>query len=218
YGEPTLALVEELRLLCKQAEQEGDAGKRDLAADRIAGLDLDTLVALLRAFTAFFHLVNQAEKQEIIAVNRQGARAGGAESARPESIGEVVRDLADAGASLADVEAVFARLDIQPTLTAHPTEARRRTVLEKQQRIAEHLARLRRADATPEEEQSVIDDIDEEVLVLLATDEIRAHRPDVRDEVSQSLHFLAGVIWDTVPRIHADVQRALRRHYSAEPD
>ena len=218
YGKPTLALVEELRQLCKQAEQEGDAGKRDRAADRIAGLDLDTLVALLRAFTAFFHLVNQAEKQEIIAVNRQRARAGGAESARPESIGEVVRDLAEAGASLGDVEAVFGRLDIQPTLTAHPTEARRRTVLEKQQRIAEHLARLRRADATPEEEQSVIDDIDEEVLVLLATDEIRAQRPDVRDEVSQSLHFLAGVIWDTVPRIHADVQRALRRHYSAEPE
>jgi phosphoenolpyruvate carboxylase len=218
YGRPTLALVEELRLLCKEAELEGDATKRDAAAARIRELDYDALVALLRSFTAFFHLVNQAEKQEIIAVNRRRAREGGAEAARPESIGEVVCALADAGMALDDVVALIARLDIQPTLTAHPTEARRRTVLAKQRRIADLLAGLRRAEATPEEEQTLLDEIDDEILLLLATDEIRAQRPDVRDEVRQSLHFLAGVIWDTIPRIHADVRRALRRHYDAEPE
>jgi phosphoenolpyruvate carboxylase len=217
YGDATLALVEELRLLCKHAEQRAEPELRARAAARIAGLGTDQLIALLRAFTSFFHLVNQAEKQEIVRVNRERARAGGAESARPESIGEAIRELADAGVPAAAVIELIAGLDIQPTLTAHPTEARRRTVLAKQRRIAELLGRLRQAETTPEEEEALLDAIHDEILILLATDEIRADRPDVREEVVQALHFLTDVIWDTVPRIHADVRRALRRHYGVEP-
>lgn len=218
YGNETLELVEELRILCKEAERDGDASKRARAAKRVRDLDLGALVALLRAFTSFFHLVNQAEKQEIIRVNRERARAGGAEAARPESIAETIRSLAEAGVPLEQVEEMLARLDIQPTLTAHPTEARRRTVLEKQRRITDFLGRLRRTQNTPEEEESLLDAVYDEILILLATEEIRPDRPEVRDEVLQGLHFLSGIIWDTVPRIHADVRRALQRHYDADPD
>jgi phosphoenolpyruvate carboxylase len=217
YGGRMLALVEELRLLCKEAQLDGAADKRDLAADRIAGLSLAELVILLRAFAGFFHLVNQAEKQEIIRVNRARSRAGDGEAVRPESIGELVRELADSGMELEQLEALVARLDIQPTLTAHPTEARRRTVLEKQRRIADLLA-ARSAEITSPEEQALLDALYDEVLILLATDEIRAERPEVRDEVRQGLHFLQGVIWETVPRIHADLRRALREHYDSSPE
>jgi phosphoenolpyruvate carboxylase len=167
YGEPTLALVEELRLLCKEAGQTDDPAALERAAARIAGLAHDPLVALLRAFGSFFHLINQAEKQEIIRVNRERARAGGTESARPESIGAAVSALADAGATIDQVLAIIAALDIQPTLTAHPTEARRRTVLDKQSRLADLLGRLRRSEPTPEEEQSLLDSIYNEILLLL---------------------------------------------------
>jgi len=218
YGDEMLERVEELRLLCKRAEQESDPSLRERAAERIAALDAPGLVALLRSFTSFFHLVNQAEKQEIVRVNRARAREGGAEAARPESIGATVRRLAEGGVSADEVQAMIARLDIQPTLTAHPTEARRRTVLEKQRRIAELIARLRQSQPTPEEEEALLDSIYDEILILLATDEIRTERPEVRDEVRQGLHFLAGVIWDTVPRIHDDLRRALRRHYDVEPE
>lgn len=218
YGEGMLELVEELRRLCKRAEQDDDPSLLRRAAERVRGLELDELVALLRAFTSFFHLVNQAEKQEIVRVNRARAREGGSEAARPESIGEAVRDLAHAGVGLEEVEAMLGRLDIQRTLTAHPTEARRRTILEKQKRIAELLGRLQRSESTPEEEEALLDGIYEEILILLATDEVRAERPEVLDEVREGLHFLAGVIWDTVPRIHADLRRALHRHYGAEPE
>jgi phosphoenolpyruvate carboxylase len=218
YGQELLDLVEELRLLCKRAESEDDPSLRERAAKRIAGLDLERIVQLLRAYTTFFHLVNQAEKREITRVNRERAREAGEEAGRPESLGEVVRDLHAAGCSLDDLRVVLARLDIQPTLTAHPTEARRRSVLEKQQRIAELLLDIRRSDATPEEEQAALDALANEIALLLATDEIRAERPDVRDEVEQGLWFLAGTIWDTVPRIHDDVRRAVERYYGEEID
>ena len=218
YGQETLDRVEKLRLLCKAAGTRGDPSLRERAGEEVADLDTEGLVELLRAFTAFFHLVNQAEKQEIVRINRERARAGGSEAARPESIGAILDELAGGGASLGEVLEVFGRLDIQPTLTAHPTEARRRTVLQKQRRIAELLDRLRASEPTPEEEEALLDAIYDEIVLLLATDEIRPERPEVQDEVRQGLHFLTGVIWDTVPRIHRDAHRALRRHYDAEPD
>ncbi|MEJ2540251.1 MAG: phosphoenolpyruvate carboxylase [Gemmatimonadota bacterium] len=218
YGPEALARVEELRLLCKEAETRNDPTRRDEAAARVAELDDRQLGELLRAFTAFFHLVNQAEKQEIVRINRTRAREGGSEGARPGSIAAVVDDLAAEGATLEEVASFLRRLDIQPTLTAHPTEARRPTVLQKQRRIADLLGQLGRADVTPEEVDTLMEQVFDEITLLLSTDEIRPERPDVRDEVRQGLHFLTGVIWDTLPRIHRDVQRALRRHWGDEPD
>ena len=69
--------VEGLRALCKEAEQESDPEKREEAARRIAELDQDTLERLLHVYTTFFHLVNQAEQQEIIRINRERARRSG---------------------------------------------------------------------------------------------------------------------------------------------
>jgi phosphoenolpyruvate carboxylase len=218
YGKGTLGLVEELRLLCKRADQEGSPELRRRAAERIATLNDETLTALIRAFGSFFHLVNQAEKQEIIRINRERARRRDGDPARPESIMEAVDELCALGASLDDVLTWLGRLDIQPTLTAHPTEARRRTVLGKQRRIAELLGELRRPDRTPDEEAAAMEGIFGEISVLLGTDEIRTERPEVRDEVEQGIHFLVGAIWDAVPRIHEDLRRALADAYGEEPE
>ncbi len=220
-GEETLDRVEELRLLCKRADRESEPALRDEAAERISRLDERQIDWLLRAFTAFFHLVNQAEKREIIRVNGDRSRAAGdGGPPRPESIAEALGAMKDAGCDAADAVAFLRRLDIQPTLTAHPTEARRRTLLYKQQRIAALLGGLQ-SDPTPEERDLILGELHGHITVLLSTDEIRVERPTVRDEVEQGLWFLQGAIWETVPRIHADVRRALRNYWgdvaAAEP-
>jgi phosphoenolpyruvate carboxylase len=222
--------VEGLRALCKDAEQEGAPEQREEAARRIAELDQDTLERLLHVYTTFFHLVNQAEQQEIIRINRERARASGPSEwplgpgtengasdaePRPQSIDAAVASLNDEGYSLDEVVAVFEQLDIQPTLTAHPTEARRRSVLRKEQHIADLLSTLRRPDATPDERAETLDRLYSQIAFLLGTDEVRAERPTVREEVEQGHYFLHGSIWDTIPTLHRDVQQALRRHYDA---
>src|SRR5688500_18535189 len=191
-GDEVFRHVEELRLLCKRAADESDEAPRDEAAARIASLDEATLAWLLRAYSAFFHLVNQAEKREILRVNRARSRApGDAERAsgvagvRPESIADAISRLKRAGRSLDDVVALLGRLDLQPTLTAHPTEARRRTLLEKQRRITDLLGELRRADATADEAEDAANALADQIVLLLATAEVRAERPTVRDEVEQ---------------------------------
>jgi phosphoenolpyruvate carboxylase len=211
-GERVFGQVEELRLLCKRAATDEDPDARARAEELIRGLDQDDLDWVLRAFTAFFHLANQAERQEIVRINRERTRGG---EPRPDSIDEAIGSLKGSGTTLDEVLALLERLDIQPTLTAHPTEARRRSILDKQQRIAELLTRLRR-DPTPEEAEDALDEIYSQITLLFTTGEVRVERPTVRDEVEQGIYFLQGTIWQVIPEIHRDVARALRKHYGRE--
>ncbi|MGH7465837.1 MAG: phosphoenolpyruvate carboxylase, partial [Longimicrobiales bacterium] len=116
------------------------------------------------------------------------------------------------------VVALLRRLDIQPTLTAHPTEARRHSILQKQKRIVELLERLRRPDITREEVVTTGDALYGEIALLVATDDVRVEPPAVADEIEQGLYFLRGSIRDVAPQIHRDVERALERHYGEAVD
>ena len=233
YGEELFEHVEQLRTLCKRAEAEEAPELRTEAAHRIRDLGSETIVRLLQVYTTFFRLVNQAEQQEIIRINRDRARRSGPADwpvgpgssnghteprPRAESIDAAVASLKDDGHSAEGVIDFFRQLDIQPTLTAHPTEARRRTVLRKQTRIADHLDTLGRVDATPAEREDTLNALYSQIGLLLGTDEVRTDRPTVREEVEQGHYFLHGTIWDTVVQIHRDVQRALRRHYDTTAD
>ncbi|MFW6010654.1 MAG: phosphoenolpyruvate carboxylase, partial [Gemmatimonadota bacterium] len=217
-GQEMLDLVESLRLRCREAARTGSEGPRREAAERIAELSLEEIGWLLRAFTTYFRLVNQAEQREIVRVNRRRAREGDLKRPRPESIAETIGELAERGADLERVEELLGRLDVIPTLTAHPTEARRHTVLSKQRAIARLLARLQDPDRTPEEEEADLDALFDQITLLLATREVRSDRPTVREEVEQGLYYLESSIWDTVPRIYEDVDRACRAHFGGSPE
>lgn len=207
-GEEIFQRAENLRLLCKEAATTGDDHNRRVAAERIAELDLDEIVWLLRSFTAFFHLSNQAEQHEIVRINRERSHEG----YRPESIGRGISELKERGLSLAEAVGVVRKLEIQPTLTAHPTEARRRSILHKQHAIADLLTVLG-GSPTDAERRAALEGLYAQITLLLTTDEVRAERPEVADEVAQGLFFLQGTIWEMVPRIHFDILNALEEEY-----
>jgi phosphoenolpyruvate carboxylase len=208
-GERVFELVEELRLLCKAAAAEESAAGREKAQAIIARLTHEEIVWLLRSYTAFFHLANQAERQEIARINRQRERRP---EGRPESIDHAVAELKAAGRSLEEVLDLISSMDIQPTLTAHPTEARRRSILGKQRQIAGLLQRLV-GDPSEDERNETLDELYAQISLLLLTDEVRTESPTVEDEVESGLYFLSGTIWETVPRIHRDLTNSLRRHF-----
>src|SRR5262245_10369421 len=207
--------VERLRTLCKGVYQRRDAGLWDQARAFIRTLKLEEMLWLLRTYTTFFHLVNKAEQREIIRINGERERQSTPEQPRTESIAEAIHRLQQSGCSLEEVLAIIARLDIQPTLTAHPTEARRRAILYKQKNIARLLQELQHPSGTPAETEARIQMIYENICLLLASDEFRAKKMSVADEVRHGLYFLTTAIWDTIPRIYADMQKAIRASYQA---
>jgi phosphoenolpyruvate carboxylase len=216
-GSEVFDLVEELRRLCREAAQSDDPSPRNRAAEHVQRLGTDKLLWLLRVYTAFFHLVNQAEKQEIIRINRERAREASPERPRPESIDAALAQLRELGTSADEARELLETLDIEMTLTAHPTEARRPSVLYKQRGVSALLFQLQRPDLVPAERDDAIEGLERQIALLLATDAVRSERPVVDDEVEQGLYFLEGPIWATVPEIHLDAERAFERHYGWRP-
>ncbi|HVH12350.1 MAG TPA: phosphoenolpyruvate carboxylase, partial [Longimicrobium sp.] len=217
HGRPMLELIERLRLLCREAAREGDNPEMRGEAARIIGeQELDTLLVVLRAFTTYFHLVNKAEQLEVARINRAREQTATADHPRPESIADAVHDLVAKGLDAEEVHALLARLDIQPTLTAHPTEARRRSILLRQGDIATALERLTDPRLTPDEADALLAEVRNGIALLLTTDEVRTRAVTVEDEVRHGLYFLATSIWRTVPQIHRDVQNALRATFGEE--
>lgn len=218
HGSEMLDLVEALRQQCKQAALKDMPELRAQVEAQIRELDHVTIIKLLKAYTDFFHLINKAEQQEIIRINRKRAHQSTAESPRKESIAEAIYTLKQQGASLETVLSLLSRLDIQPTLTAHPTEARRRSVMYKQKRIATLLADLRQREHTPAETEAALEEIRRQITLLAITDEVRAERLTVQEEVDNGLFFLRNTIWDTLPQIYDDVRNSLKAYYNFEDD
>ncbi len=185
-------------------------GHFDQAAALIAAMSLDQIENLVRVGAARFHLLNKAEQLAIIRVNRQRQRD--AAGPRPESIDAAFARLT----SVDEARSILSRLDIGPTLTAHPTEARRRTVLEKQTDVAHCLVRLREADLTGRERADTEAKLRRIISMLLVTDDVRVKRLNVPDEVRNGIYFLSTTIWQTVPRLMRDVVWAARQRFGSD--
>jgi len=208
-----IPMCEQLLQLCREGEQEGYRAAREL----IAELSLQDIRALIKSLTLRFHLRNQAEKVAIVRSRRRRQREATSDRPPTESIAEAVSRLKSRGFSREEVMSVLKRLDIQPTLTAHPTESRRRTLLHKQRAIAERLIELNEQPDANSVRHNVEDAIRQLVLLLYGTDEVRTERISVLDEIEGSLHFLTTSIWRAVPRILHDVRDAFAEYYDTHP-
>ncbi|MEO1584331.1 MAG: phosphoenolpyruvate carboxylase [Planctomycetota bacterium] len=184
----------------------------------IASLSDAEIGKLLAALTLRFHLANKAEQLTIVNINRQRERDATPAAPKPESIADAIRRLKDAGRSLEDVLTLLDQIDIQPTLTAHPTEARRRTVLRKQQAIAGIVKRVTETPLTPAEMRREQAHLDQIVQTLLGTDDVRTERLRVLEEVRNGLYFLTGTLWNAIPSVHDDIRDALEQAYGYTGD
>ncbi|HEX9186203.1 MAG TPA: phosphoenolpyruvate carboxylase [Vicinamibacteria bacterium] len=212
-GRSLFDLVEEVRGLAK-AHRAGDEGAGERLLRRVEALPLAESRGVVKAFSTYFKLVNAAEEQERVRVLRRREReAHAAGAAATESIGAAVAELRRAGVADGEMQSLLDRLLIMPVFTAHPTEAKRRTILTKLARIADLLRALDLEAPTPEEERAVHESLREELVALWQTEETRAYKPDVMDEVRNGLYYFETALYDLAPEIAASLERAVAVHY-----
>ncbi|HVO10794.1 MAG TPA: phosphoenolpyruvate carboxylase [Vicinamibacteria bacterium] len=212
-GRPLFDLVEEVRGLAK-AHRLGDEAAGERLLSRVESLPLPEARGLVKAFSSYFKLVNLAEDQERVRVLRRREREAQASgSAAVETIEAAVRELHDSGLSPQDMQALLDRLLIMPVFTAHPTEAKRRTILTKLANVAELLRALDRDDPTPEERRATLEDLRELIVSLWQTEETRAYQPSVMDEVRNGLFYLETVLYDLAPEVVRSLERAVAERY-----
>jgi len=187
-GEDAFDAVEDLRRACR-ARRRGEHGAPsldDLLA-RVDAMPLGTAAVVARAFALFFLLINTAEQVHRVRRRRAYQQK---ESATPQlgSARWVLERLRNEGHKAREIAAAIARLDVRPVLTAHPTEATRRTVLDLQARVADAL--LAREHVASSERRDLEEALEAEVEMLWLTAEVRHDRPSVLDEVSNALWYL----------------------------
>lgn len=192
-GADLLDLVERVRHLIRT--------DREAAAAVLGDVEPRTAIRLVRAFTAYFHLANVAEQ-----VHR-GRELAAIRARRGTWLSRAVDRIADAGVSPDDLAAEVNRTAIRPVFTAHPTEAARRSVLEKLRRVADLLEGSSRApgpDGVPPDpsgERRIRRRLEELIDLLWQTDELRIAQPDVVDEARNAVFYFDELYRHAVPHV-----------------
>jgi phosphoenolpyruvate carboxylase len=205
-GKGLLRDEERIRELSRRARATGAATARARLAAAVAALPLARQGEVLRAFSMYFQLANLAEQHHRLRRRREYEHE---QRVPRESLAEAFDRLERAGVTPRQLAAAGRRLSLELVLTAHPTEATRRTILQAQVRLDRLLDRLDDPTLQRSGREAALDSIAEEVTALWQTDEVRSHRPRVVDEVRHGLWFFETSLLDVAPALVADLRRRL---------
>ena len=217
-GPDFLAAVERVRIAAIKRRESGGAILELAAALRTAvgGEDLEQAEALARAFATYFNAVNLAERVHRIRRRREYQKAGAAP--QPGGFEDAFARLAADGVTRDEVLALLSRLRIEPVFTAHPTEAVRRALLEKEQDIVECLVADLDGGRTPQERHADLERIRAALAAGWQTAENPPERPTVTDELEHVAFYLADVLYRVVPVYYEALEEAFAQHYGAPPE
>ena len=203
-GNKIFRKVEEIRLLSKKIRDFKRPSDVVRLKALIAGLNLADTYKIARAFTIYFQLVNIAEEAE----RARRIRDHEKEDADVEamSVKRIFRDLKQHKVSKSRIVDFLSRMEVECVLTAHPTEVKRRSVMDHLIKIAHALEQIHSSDVTRYERIDFDNLIREEIEILWQSSETRRRRMEVRDEVDQALFYFERTIINLIPKI----QQALK--------
>jgi phosphoenolpyruvate carboxylase len=212
-GPELLGLVERCRLLSIAFRESGDENARGLLAAELDGLDADRAESLANAFSLYFQLVNLAEERDEVRRLRLGQStdepADGSPEAAEGTPQAAMEWLFERGWSVERALALLARLRIAPVLTAHPTEARRRTMLTALRRCYRLLEQLDDPRLGAEAAAEVRRRLSEEITILWRSAAVRRSAPSPMEEVRTALAFFDETLFRAVPRVYRAFERGL---------
>ncbi|HYH10716.1 MAG TPA: phosphoenolpyruvate carboxylase [Thermomicrobiales bacterium] len=210
-GEDAFELEEAARALAKRLRRGDDDADRQLEL-LVSESDTDDLRILIRAFTNYFQLINLAEDNERIRRVRAREHAN-PDQPRRGSIRQAVQSMVAAGIDAEQMQQLLNRAHVRLVLTAHPTEARRRTVIAKLARIFAIIRELDERHALPHEVNRAKGLLASTIAELWSSNELRGVSPTVIDEVRGVLVYLGSTLVQVIPLIYRDLEEALRDAY-----
>lgn len=209
-GESLFNQVESARVAAihrRESEHESDTNLSQL----VSALDTSQAGELVRAFSTYFQVVNLAEKIHRIRRSRDYLRSGS--GPQPGGIEDAIRKIIRKGLSMQDMQDLLNTIHIEPVFTAHPTEATRRTILEKHLRIAQRLGERLDPYHIPREDQAIVERIRTEITSLWQTEEHPDAKRTVNDELEHVLFYITDILYTIIPAFYEALEDALNQVY-----
>ena len=208
-SEEIFNIEEEIRDLSKQ-RRAGVSEASEHLSQQVEALTVEQARAVASAFALYFDLVNLAEENDRVVKFKSGKRE--IEAAK-NSIKKVVENFRERQIPAEKVQAMLDKLEIELVLTAHPTQAKRRSLMSKLVRISELLKDLTENDSPAALEEAIVDQLYTEISTYWLTERARTAQPQVTDEVRTGLYFIDAVFWDVLPQIYQELEEALAEQY-----
>src|ERR1700712_441830 len=212
-GADVFDLVERIRQTSIRFHRDDEKTARRELEIILDSMSTGQTVRIVRAFSYFSHLANIAEDQNNIRQMRARSAASGAP--RSGTLALTLAHARSAGFSAADLRKFFTEALVSPVLTAHPTEVRRKSTIDREMEIAALLDRRERVQLTPEETEASDEQMRRAVLTLWKTNLLRRTKLTVLDEVANGLSFYDYTFLHEVPRLHCALEDKLNEGDSA---
>ena len=170
----------------------------------------------LKFFSTFFHLLNQAELQEINSINKKRSDNSNFKKPLSDSIQESIKLYKESNISLNQTLNYIDKINIIPTFTAHPTEARRQSLLDKQQALTLDIEKLLFTEISKNKKEYLNQKIKRSLTMLLLTDDLRTTRVTVSDEIKNTIYHCTRSLWNAIPELHKDLSNSMKLYYDYE--
>lgn len=214
-GRELLDIVEQIREQSKALRAEFVPELFEQFKATVSSLSPEIRHQVIRAFAIYFQLVNIAEQNHRIRRKRDYEVSAG-ETVQPRSIESAVQALKERNASINDVKEIVSGISLELVMTAHPTEATRRAVLDIHKRIAHDVMGLDNPTLSYRDREKLKEKLLNEVLILWQTDELRDRKPTVIDEVRNGLYFFDETLFEVLPNVYEELERCLTKYYPDE--
>ncbi len=211
-GERLFAIEEEVRALCKQLRTEHSPTTEKKLKNRLSSLSLDEAIGVIRAFSVYFQLANIAEQHHRIR-RKRWYELHTPDSPQRGSLAHTFQTLSAAQVAAGDLQTVLDKLEIRPVITAHPTEAARRTMLEKHRRISDLLGEFDHQEISAKKLKQLKTRLAAEIESIWQSDEVRHVKPTVLDEVGNCLYYFDATLFEELPTMLGELERVLAKHF-----
>jgi phosphoenolpyruvate carboxylase len=213
-GKDVFSAVEKLRKGHLSLRDQNDSARRRRLDKLVASLDPETTEHVVRAFSIYFSLVNIAEeefqhKQRRREVGPKGFTWKG-------SFYNTFSDFEKNNISAEQLQELLNQTAYIPVFTAHPTESKRRTVMEAIRRIYVISDQLNESRLSKIQKENIVESLEQHIQILYKTNEVRVQKPDVSDEVKNGLYYYRESLFKSVPQTYRNLEKAIGRTYGKD--
>jgi phosphoenolpyruvate carboxylase len=215
-GEKSFTIIERLRRGYLKLADQPNQGRSERLERLIETLEPETLADVIRACSIYFMLVNIAEETFLHRQRRRIAGKGGELWAG--SFDHTLRGFRQRGIEPQQLQDILDDAAYIPVFTAHPTESKRLVVMNLLRRIFVTSEMLDAPKQTLNQREDTLRELKTQIQTLWKTEEVRAVRPEVRNEIRLGLHYFKRSLFDAVPQVFRRLDAAIRRVYGDHPD